>query len=82
MPDLDEICIDDLLQLRQELNDFFNAHDAFEQCYCEGDGEYTRIALRAEDKLDAVRRRIRNLAIDWGIHAEFLKEFSDFRKVA
>ena len=66
--DLDEINLDDLAQLRTELNDFFNAHDTYQWAYCEGEGEYIAIALRAEDKFDAVRRRIKNLAIDLGIH--------------
>lgn len=75
---LDLISLDDLAQLRQELNDFFNAHDAYEGYYCDASDDWVRISLRAEDKFDAVRRRIRNLAIDLGIHAEFLQEHAKF----
>lgn len=73
--DLDEINLDDLAMLRTEINEFFLAFDTYQQMYCEGEGEYIAIALRAEDKYDAVRRRIKNLAIDLGIHQQFLEEY-------
>ena len=72
---LDTICIDDLQQLRGELNEFFRAYDASESCYCDGNGEYVAIALQAEEAYKAVRKRIRDLALDLGIHAEFLDEY-------
>lgn len=73
--DLDEINLDDLATLRTELNDFFNAYNAYQACYCDGGDDWMRISLRAEDKYDAVRRRIKNLAIDLGIHQQFLEEY-------
>ena len=73
--DLDEINLDDLFMLRAELSEFFNAHDAYEACYCDGSDDWIRLSLRAEDKFDAVRKRIRDLALDLGIHAEFLEEY-------
>jgi hypothetical protein len=77
--DIDEINIDDLQQLSTELNDFFAAYNTYQWSYCQGERDYTYIALRADDKLDAVRRRIRNLAIDLGIHAQFLEEYEATR---
>lgn len=77
--DLDEINLDDLAQLRTELNDFFNAHDTYQWAYCEGEGEYTAIALRAGETYEAIRRRIKDLAIDLGIHQQFLEEYELMR---
>lgn len=72
---LDDITIDELAQLRQELNDFFAAHDAYEYCYCDRSA-----ALKADRsaalKAELLRDRIRGIAIDWGIHKEFLGEFT------
>lgn len=76
--DLDEINLDDLQQLSTELADFFNAYNTYQWAYCEGEGEWSAIALRAEERFDAVRRRIKNLAVDLGIHAEFLQEHARF----
>lgn len=73
--DLDEINIDDLQRLSTELNEFFNAYNTYQWAYCEGDSEWLQIGLRTEDKYDAVRRRIKNLAIDLGIHQQFLEEY-------
>jgi len=74
--DLDDINLDDLSQLSTELNDFFSAFNTYQWAYCEGHGEYAVIGLRAEENFEAVRQRIKNLAIDLGIHGEFLDEYA------
>lgn len=74
---LDEISIDELAQLRSELNDFFAAHDTYQWCYCEGDADADSADRSAALKAELLRDRIRGIAIDWGIHKEFLREFSE-----
>lgn len=71
--------IDDLARLRGDVSDFFKAYDAYQWAYCEEE-DCTAIALLAEDKLDSIKRRIRHLAIDFGLHAEFLQEFSQIQQ--
>ncbi len=73
---LDGITIDELAQMRSELNDFFAAHDAYEYCYCEGSADTDRADRSAALKAELLRDRIRGIAIDWGIHKEFISEFS------
>lgn len=74
---LDEISIDELAQLRQELTEFFNAHDAYQWCYYEGNIDAEEVDRAAALKAELLRDRVRGLAIDWGIHKEFLNEFSE-----
>lgn len=74
---LDEISIDELAQLRQDLNDFFNAYQTYEWCYCEGNIDAEEVDRAAALKAELLRDRIRGIAIDWGIHKEFLREFSE-----
>lgn len=73
---LDEISVDELAQLRQELNDFFAAHDTYQWCYCEADPDTDQADRSAALKAELLRDRIRGIAIDWGIHKEFLGEFT------
>jgi hypothetical protein len=73
---LDELTIDDLAQLRQELNDFFQSFDTYQWLYCEGDGDADSADRNAALKAELLRDRIRGICIDWGIHKEFLAEYN------
>jgi hypothetical protein len=73
---LQDLLIDDLAQLRADLNDFFTAYDSYEWLYCEGDGDTDSADRNAALKAELLRDRIRGIAIDWGIHKDFLQEYS------
>ena len=76
---LDEITLDDLATLRTELNDFFKAHDTYEWCFYESDPDTDQADRAAALKAELVRDRVRSLAINWGLHKEFLKQYDDLR---
>ena len=73
---LQDLLIEDLAQLRADLNDFFAAHDSYQWLYCEGDDDADSADRNAALKAELLRDRIRGIAIDWGIHSEFLQEYS------
>lgn len=74
---LGDLLIDDLAQLRQELNDFFAAHDSYQWLYCENDQDAEDVDRAAALKAELLRDRIRGIAIDWGIHKEFLSQYHE-----
>ena len=76
---IDNITLDDLARLRTELNDFFQAHDAYEWCFYESDPDTDQCDRAASQKAEVVKARIRGICIDWGIHKEFLKQYDKLR---
>jgi len=66
----------ELLKLKSEIDAFVNAQDAAERAFCEGDSAYRDCLAIASQKVQALKHRIRGLAIDCGIQADFLKEYS------
>jgi hypothetical protein len=86
-PQLEDICIEDLFSLRSDIDSFVNAYCASEEAYCEGEGDYAELRQLAESKASRLRGQVRGLAIAWGIHAEFLRQYdisrqSNFKSVA
>lgn len=75
MPDLDQIDIDDLYSLQKELGSFLDSYFLSEQLFCEGEGDYNYVRELAEENALKLRSRIKALAIDWGLHGEFLDEY-------
>lgn len=80
MPDIDQISLDELYTLRLEIVNFLDSHAFMERAYCEGWGEYDQLRQEAEQDFSKLRSRIRGLAIDYGIHADFLKEYSELER--
>lgn len=76
---LDDVTLDDLATLRTELNEFFKAHDTYQWCFYESDPDTEQVDRTAALKAELLRDRIRGLAIHWGIHREFLKQYEDLR---
>lgn len=74
--DTDSICIHELFSLRAEIDSFIDAYCLTEECYSEGSSEYSELKQLTEAKSHKLRGRVRGLAIDWGIHAEFLEQYS------
>lgn len=76
--DIDQINRDELFKLSSEIITFLDALDFSERAYCEGWGDYDQHRADAEKDFAKLRSRIRGLAIAWGIHADFLREYTDF----
>ena len=72
--DLDAIA-QELFYLHSELNSFFSLYQASERAYREGHGAYSELRDQALEQSERVRKRIKGLTIDLGIHAEFLEEW-------
>ena len=80
MPDIDQINLDELYTLRLEIVHFLDSHAFMERAYSEGWGEHDQLRIEAQQDFAKLRSRIRGLAIEWGIHADFLKEYSEVEK--
>ena len=80
MPDIDQISLDELYRLKAEIKTFLDSYDFSERAYSEGWSDFTRLRIEAEDDFAALRSRIRGLAIDYGIHADFLAEYSELER--
>ena len=76
--DIDQINRDELFKLSSEIITFLDALDFSERAYCEGWGDYDQHRADAEKDFAKLRSRIRGLAIAWGIHADFLREYTEF----
>lgn len=70
----------ELLKLKSEIDAFVSAQDAAERAFCEGDSAYRDCLAIASQKVQAVKHRIRGLAIATGIHAAFLNEYASLSK--
>lgn len=75
MPDLDSLDIDDLYALQKELGSFLDSYFLSEQLFCEGEADCDYVREQAEGNALKLRSRVKALAIDWGLHAEFLDEY-------
>ncbi len=75
--DIDQISLDELYTLRLEIVNFLDPHAFMERAYCEGWGDYDRLRSEAVTDFAKLRSRIRGLAIEYGIHADFLREYSE-----
>lgn len=73
---IDDINVEELFKLKSEIELFINAYSLSEEFFCEGSGEYQSLRDNATAKAHKLRGRIRGLALDWGIHAEFIREYS------
>lgn len=80
MPDIDQISLDELYHLKSDILRFLDSYEFSERAYSEGSGDFTRLRIEAEDDFSNLRSRIKGLAIDWGIHADFLKEYSEIER--
>lgn len=80
MPDIDQISLDELYRLLAEIKTFLDSYEFSERAYSEGSGDFTRLRIEAEEDFSSLRSRLRGLAIDWGIHADFLKEYSELER--
>jgi hypothetical protein len=76
----DQICIADLFALKSEIDSFVNSYCSQEESFCEGSDEYSELKRLTEAKAARLRGRIRGLAIDWGIHREFIEQYELSRK--
>lgn len=76
---LEDTSIDELFDLKKEIDSFLNAQDAAERALCEGNGEAEYIKSLAHTEALKLKKRIRGLAIEWGIHQEFLAEYEAAR---
>lgn len=75
-----EISIDEIFCLKNDIKSFLDTFDYAERAYCEGWSEYEEIRQDAEQEFAKLRSRIRGLAIAWGIHADFLREYTEVEK--
>ena len=80
MLDIDQINLDELYRLLAEIKAFLDSYDFSERAYSEGSEDFTRLRIEADDDFLALRSRIRGLAIEWGIHADFLREYSEMER--
>lgn len=78
--DLDSINRDELFKLTSEIIALVDALDFSERAYCEGWEEYEELRRDATQDFAKLRSRIRGLAIAWGIHADFLQEYSELEQ--
>ena len=74
MTDIDQISLDELYHLKADITRFLDSYQFSERAYSEGWGDYDKHRRDAEADFTKLRSRIRGLALDWGIHADFLKE--------
>jgi hypothetical protein len=72
----DQFAPDELILLQREINDFINALQTREWAYCEGDSCYQDCEAAAEKVAQKLKKRLKGLAIECGIHAEFLDSFT------
>ncbi len=77
---VDELDVHELLKLKQEIEQFVDAQNAAEQAFCEGDSAYHECQAIASEKAQALKHRIRGLAIATGVHADFLTEYASLSK--
>lgn len=80
MIDIDQISLDELYHLKAEISTFLDSYQFSERAYCEGWGDYQQHRAEAEADFAKLRSRLRGLAIDYGIHADFLKEYSQMER--
>lgn len=78
--DLDSINRDELFKLVTEIITLVDSLDFSERAYCEGWEEYDELRRDATQDFAKLRSRIRGLAIAWGIHADFLREYSELEQ--
>lgn len=76
MTKLEDIDPSDLLHLSNTLERFLRTADIAAQAYCEGWQEWEELIEQKQIRAAELRVQIKNLAIDLGIHAEFLAEYS------
>lgn len=79
--ELDDLDIDYLAKLQRDIDDFLNAYDTYQAMWESSESDYIAAKLLANDYFNAVRSRIRNLAIDYGIHRQLLDEFAAYRQL-
>lgn len=72
-----DISIDDLYCLVTEIESYISACNAAERAYCEGCSEYEELRLESLSKAVAMKAQLRSVAIQIGIHGEFLDEYMD-----
>ena len=80
MIDIDDMSLDELYRLLTEIKTFLDSYEFSERAYSEGSEDFTRLRIEADDDFLAVRSRIRGLAIEWGIHADFLQKYSELER--
>lgn len=73
---------DDFIKLKKEIDSFLETFSTSEWAFCEGDDSFTYYEKLAEEKAKILKDRIRGLAIELGIHAEFLKEYEGIKIAA
>lgn len=78
--DLNQINVDELFQLRDATVELINALDFAERSYCDGLEEFEAAMEDAAKDYLRLRSRIRGLAIEYGIHADFLREYSELER--
>ena len=66
----------ELIKLNQEINDFLNAFQTKEWAYCEGDSSYVDCEVATEQAAQKLKKRLTGIAIECGIHADFLNSFT------
>jgi hypothetical protein len=74
--ELDKICPDELFDLKREIDEYHNAFCAAEEAYCSGDEATSDIRNAVSQKALKLKKRIRVLAIGWGIHQESLQDYA------
>lgn len=65
----------ELIKLNQEINDFLDAFQNKELAFCEGDSSYDQSEIAAEQAAQKLKNRLTGIAIECGIHADFLDSF-------
>lgn len=78
--DLNQINVDELFQLRDSAVQLINSLDFAERAYCDGLDEFEAAMADAAKDYLKLRSRIRGLAIEYGIHSDFLKEYSELER--
>lgn len=73
---IDSLDIDELYCLQKDLAAFLDAYFAAELLYCEGNYGYEYARELSERTAEQLRSRLKGLAISWGIHSEFLEQYS------
>ena len=66
----------ELIKLNQEISDFLNAFQTREWAYCEGDSSYVDCEVATEQAAQKLKKRLTGIAIECGIHADFLNSFT------
>lgn len=77
---LNEINVDELFSLRDATVQLINSLDFAERAYCDGLDEFEAAMEDAKKDYLKLRSRIRGLAIEYGIHADFLREYSELER--